>query len=62
MTWNGEWKATLPFSKTAINGMQMFGIALLTIDGREVKCEILAKRGQTFARALDGARWFQLVR
>jgi hypothetical protein len=64
MTWNGEWKPTIPFSPIRMSRLNMAGIAPLAIDGREIKCEILtdAPRGQTFARSLESGRFYQLVK
>jgi hypothetical protein len=62
MQWNGEWKPTIPMTRTEIGRMSMVGIASLVIDGQEVRCEVMSnRRSQPFARTLDQKRWFQLV-
>lgn len=60
MTWNGEWKPTLPLTRHEVNTLQNFGIVELTIDGVKVLCNIGARRGYTYARSIKSGQWFQL--
>jgi hypothetical protein len=63
MTFNGEWKPTLPMTRAELARMSMLGIASLEIDGVEIVCWVSVdpRRGMTFAQAINSERWYQLV-
>jgi len=61
MTFNGQWKPTIPFTPVQISQSAMVGIVEIKVDSRKIKCEIVTRRHQTFARTLESkCRWFQL--
>jgi hypothetical protein len=63
MTWDGDWRPTLPFTFKERLRWTMLGIVPIRIGGRETTCAVwTAGRGRLVARTIDGKQWFQLLK